>query len=346
MLPPVRLKTRSRSGGASTWRSRTALEVRRVLVEQVEAAVRERLTVVVPGSVASSYGAYCTNIDIRWRPGGATVGSTAEGIVHSSTGSAEGARLGVVERALDVVLVGADVDRAAMLRAWLGARQRSEVRQLGQGDVDLQRGAGVADPLDVGHERLQRAPVEQAKEGHVGVGVASATTGRNSSPLASATPTAFRRERGSADLLVVRPAPRSRADASACVPAPPPRTYAHTPRAPPLSPMTWWKSTYAVPGIEGLAIAPMTASVASVPFSSDSNQRSRIGRAAPVRISTASLAAVSQPPKRTSQREHRPEVAWARVQQVGRSHRQRRLDHRRHAFEHRLVLRVALGVAR
>jgi hypothetical protein len=32
-----------------------------------------------------------------------------------------------------------------------------------------------------------------------------------------------------------------------------------------------------VPGIEGLAIAPMTASVASVPFSSsDSNQRSRI----------------------------------------------------------------------
>jgi hypothetical protein len=38
----------------------------------------------------SSYGAYCTNIDIRWRPGGATVSSTAEGIVRSSTGSAEG----------------------------------------------------------------------------------------------------------------------------------------------------------------------------------------------------------------------------------------------------------------
>ena len=35
--------------------------------------------------------------------------------------------------------------------------------------------------------------------------------------------------------------------------------------------------------------APMMASVASVPFSSsDSNQRSRIGRAAPVRISIAS----------------------------------------------------------
>ena len=39
-------------------------------------------------------------------------------------------------------------------------------------------------------------------------------------------------------------------------------------------------------------MAPIMASVASVPLScSDSNQRSRIGRAAPVRISTASLMA-------------------------------------------------------
>ena len=90
----------------------------------------------------------------------------------------------------------------------------------------------------------------------------------------------------------------------------------------------------------------MTASVASVPFSSsDSNQRSRIGRAAPVRISTASPAPSAQPPERASQREHRPQVARARAQQVGRRHRQRRLDDRRHALEHRLVLRVALGVA-
>ena len=52
--------------------------------------------------------------------------------------------------------------------------------------------------------------------------------------------------------------------------------------------MTWWNSTYAVPGIEGDAIAPMIASVASVTLScSLSNQRSRIGVAAPVRISTA-----------------------------------------------------------
>ena len=43
-----------------------------------------------------------------------------------------------------------------------------------------------------------------------------------------------------------------------------------------------------MPGIEGEAIAPIIASVASVTFScSDSNQRSRIGVAAPVRISIA-----------------------------------------------------------
>ena len=45
-----------------------------------------------------------------------------------------------------------------------------------------------------------------------------------------------------------------------------------------------------MPGIDGAAIAPITASVASVTLScSDSNQRSRIGRAAPVRISMASV---------------------------------------------------------
>jgi hypothetical protein len=62
-----------------------------------------------------------------------------------------------------------------------------------------------------------------------------------------------------------------------------------------------------VPGIEGLAMAPMIASVASVAFSSsDSNQRSRIGRAAPVRISTASPAAAP------SRRNERPRVKSVR----------------------------------
>ena len=46
-----------------------------------------------------------------------------------------------------------------------------------------------------------------------------------------------------------------------------------------------------LPGIEGVANAPMMASVEIVVFtSSESNQRSRIGLAAPVRISVACLA--------------------------------------------------------
>jgi hypothetical protein len=81
--------------------------------------------------------------------------------------------LRVVERALDVVLVGTDVDGAAMLRSGLGSRQRPEARQLGQGHVDLQRGAGIADPLDVVDECLwQLGPVEKLQKGHVGIGVA------------------------------------------------------------------------------------------------------------------------------------------------------------------------------
>ena len=47
-----------------------------------------------------------------------------------------------------------------------------------------------------------------------------------------------------------------------------------------------------MPGIEGLAMAPMMASVARVALSSsDSNQRSSRARAGPVRMSTASEAA-------------------------------------------------------
>ena len=38
----------------------------------------------------SAYGAYCTNSDARCSPGGATVGSTTEGIVSSMTGAVEG----------------------------------------------------------------------------------------------------------------------------------------------------------------------------------------------------------------------------------------------------------------
>ena len=54
---------------------------------------------------------------------------------------------------------------------------------------------------------------------------------------------------------------------------------------------------------------------------------------------------VAQPPEGASQREQRPEVADSWPQQVGCCHRERRLDHRRHPLEHRLVPRIAFGVA-
>ena len=51
-----------------------------------------------------------------------------------------------------------------MLRTGLRARHRPEARQLTEGYVDLHRGAGVADPLDVRHERLRKhGSVEQAQ---------------------------------------------------------------------------------------------------------------------------------------------------------------------------------------
>src|ERR671923_1738376 len=136
MLPPVRLKTRSRSRGVSTCRSMTA---RLKFGAYPSSRSKQRSANASPRSSQepsrSSYGAYWTNIDIRCLPGGATVGSTVE--------------------------------------PRLRPRQCREARQLAQGHVDLQRGAGVAASLDVRHERLgQRVRVEQAEKGHVRIGVA------------------------------------------------------------------------------------------------------------------------------------------------------------------------------
>ena len=55
--------------------------------------------------------------------------------------------------------------------------------------------------------------------------------------------------------------------------------------------------------------------------------------------------AVAQPPERAPEREQRPDVAEVWSQQIGRRHRQRGLDDRSHPLEHRLVQRIALGVA-
>jgi len=52
------------------------------------------------------------NMDIKVFPGGATVWSTTEGIVHSRIGWLEGLPyLGIVVGTFDRILVGADVNR-------------------------------------------------------------------------------------------------------------------------------------------------------------------------------------------------------------------------------------------
>src|SRR5205814_365837 len=48
----------------------------------------------------------------------------------------------------------------------------------------------------------------------------------------------------------------------------------------------------------------------------------------------------------TPEAEELPEVAETRLQQIGRRHRQRRLDDIGYPFQHRLVLRICFGVAR
>src|SRR4051812_45288544 len=91
MLPPVRLKVFSRSTGVRIWRAITdclkfgAYSLR---MSKQRSANFSRQSSHVPS--LSLYGAYWMNIDMRCLPGGATEESTAEGSVHSSTGSREG----------------------------------------------------------------------------------------------------------------------------------------------------------------------------------------------------------------------------------------------------------------
>src|SRR5207245_1310985 len=91
MLPPVRLKVRSRSSGDTTWRAITdclkfgaySLRMSKQRSANLSFSVSQ-----VPS--LSLYGAYWMNIDIKCLPGGATVGSTTDGSVHSRIGSFDG----------------------------------------------------------------------------------------------------------------------------------------------------------------------------------------------------------------------------------------------------------------
>src|SRR5437773_10977695 len=91
MLPPVRLKVRSRSSGVSTWRAITELlqfgAYSLSKSKQRSAKLSRKSSQLAPWSL---YGAYWMNIDIKCLPGGATDGSTAEGMVHSRIGFSDG----------------------------------------------------------------------------------------------------------------------------------------------------------------------------------------------------------------------------------------------------------------
>src|ERR1700733_12022811 len=91
MLPPVNPNLASMSTGLSTWRSITdALKPGAYSSTTSKQRSANALRAASShGPSASSYGAYWQNIDMRCFPGGATVGSTADGIVHSTIGLAE-----------------------------------------------------------------------------------------------------------------------------------------------------------------------------------------------------------------------------------------------------------------
>ena len=239
-----------------------------------------------------------------------------------------------------------------MLGSRLRARERPEARQLGQGHVDLHRGAGVADPLDIGHERVgQRVPVEQAQERHVGVGVA----GHDGSAILVAA-----RERDADGSAILDEDPRHlrvAADVDAEVACgrrerlgDTAHAAAHVPPHPPCA--------------SGLAHDVVEEHVGGSGHRRARHRADdRVGRERPLQLLGLEPAvedracgagedlhrlagAVAQPPERASQRQRGPEVAEMRPQQIGRPHREGGLDYRRHPLEHRLVPRIALGVAR
>ena len=123
MLPPVRLNFASMSTGLSTWRSITdalkpgaysSTTSKQLSANAFLAASSQR-------PPRSAYGAYWQNIDIRCFPGGATVGIDRRRDRALDDGMRRRpAVLRVVVAALDVVLIRAEVDGAAVLRA--GAR--------------------------------------------------------------------------------------------------------------------------------------------------------------------------------------------------------------------------------
>src|SRR5437867_3084601 len=87
MLPPVSPKRRSMSKGERTWRAITDL----LKLGAYSSRISKQRSAYFSFSTSQSpsrrfVGAYWVKMDIRCLPGGATVGSTTEGMVHSSMG--------------------------------------------------------------------------------------------------------------------------------------------------------------------------------------------------------------------------------------------------------------------
>ena len=150
-----------------------ALEVRRVFAEHVEATVREPVLVAVPVGVAQLIGRVLREDRHHVLSGGRhrRVHHRGNGALEDGIGG-RAAVFGVVERLLHVIERGRDVDRAPQVRMGRQPTRcpHSEVGELAQRDVDLERRAAVVDRPHRRHELIgQLLRIDELQERDVRV---------------------------------------------------------------------------------------------------------------------------------------------------------------------------------
>src|SRR5262249_4908143 len=130
------------------------LEVRRVLLDDVEAAIGKLVfRLVVPGAGLELVRSvlHKHRQEVLAGRGHRRIERRRHRTLDYRVARRD-AILGVVVTALDEVLIGTEVHGAVMLRADAGTGHGGEVWRLGQRDVDLHGGAFVADAFDRGEE--------------------------------------------------------------------------------------------------------------------------------------------------------------------------------------------------
>ena len=300
-------KRRSRSSGVSTWRcSMMRADVGRVLLDQRDHAVGERLAQIVPRAIAQGVGRVLQEDahDVLAR-------RRERRVVHGGDGQLQQgalgrpAVLGVVPGALDVF------DARGRCAWWRGGAGPGapgiggEFRQAGERQVDLAAGAFDAEMADGGEEiGVEVARVEQAQEGDLGVEVGG-HRGALRSPRRSPAP---RRKRGRRAPAPWPPARwcgsprRPRAPRRRWPPRPRPCRRARSPTARdvrPRRPCNGAAGCRPCPGERGPPLAPITPSVASVTFTcSDSNHSSRNSAALWVKILTSATRSCGPRPRK------------------------------------------------